>query len=102
MGATRALLAPDAAGVPGWQRLPAAGNRTGGAADDDFRAKGVAAFEDLFAACVELDVRFLVCEMGLRALGLERDSLRKDALFEHVGVATLMNGASADGSLLFI
>ena len=102
MGATRALLASDAEGIPGWRNLPAAENRTGGEADDDFRAKGVAGFEDLFAACVELDVRFLVCEMGLRALGLDRDSLRTDASFEHVGVATLMNGTSTDGSLLFI
>ena len=103
MGACRAVLAPDADGVPSWRRLPTTdGIMDGGAMDDDFAAKGVAGFEDLLAACGALGVRFMVCEMGLRALGLERDALRGDIEFEEGGVVTFLADASKNGAMLFV
>ncbi len=65
-------------------------------------ARGVATFEDLLAACAALDVRFMVCEMGLRAVGLSAADLREDVTFEEGGLVTFLNDASAAGAMLFI
>ena len=40
------------------------------------RKAGVGDFETLLEACVELGARFIVCEMGLRSLGIDRAGLR--------------------------
>lgn len=102
MGASRALVAADPDGVPGWRAMPAEAGGRGGEVDDGFAARGVATFETLLAACVELGVRFLVCEMGLKALGIDRATLRDDVRFAEGGVATFLDGASRDGAMLFI
>ena len=60
MGGVRAFL-PD-----GWRRLPGAGQ------DDALRARGVAGFAELLAAAVEMQVRLIVCEAGLKAEGLAK------------------------------
>ena len=36
------------------------------------RERGVGDFETLLQACVELGARFIVCEMGLRSLAIDR------------------------------
>lgn len=104
MGACRALLRAGADGVPAWRTLPAgeAEGADGGAADDLNAERGVATFEELLAACVDLGVRFLVCEMGLRAMGLVRDDLRADVPFEEGGVVTFLSDASRDGAVVFV
>ncbi len=48
----------------GWRRL------AGAERDADFVAAGVAGFETLWAACRELDVTVLACELALRIHGL--------------------------------
>lgn len=104
MDACRALVKPDADGTPPWRTLPVnsaqAGN--GGEMDDQFKDRNVATFEELLLACPELGVRFLVCEMGLKAIGLERTALRDDIAIEDGGVVTFVTDASADGMMLFI
>ena len=96
LGALRALVAADSSGRPGWMGLPvldeAAGASVadGGALDARNRARGVAGFEELLAACATLQVEFMACEMGLRALGLEADALRTDLKLERGGLATLL------------
>ena len=104
MEASRALTRPAADGTPAWRALPVAGGgwTDGGAMDDAFAARGLATFEELLAACPELGVRFLVCEMGLKAMGLERADLRDDIAFEDGGVVTFVTDASATGAVLFI
>ncbi len=102
MGACRAL-----AGHDGWRSLPVGGDSglkegDGGAADDAFGDKRVGTFEELLSACIEMKVRFLVCEMGLRALDMTTDDLRDDVPFEICGVVTFLNDASGDGGMLFI
>jgi peroxiredoxin family protein len=54
------------------------------------RQRGVGDFETLLQACVELGVRFIVCEMGLRSLSLDRSSLRTDVPFTVAGIVTLL------------
>lgn len=88
MGAARALV--------DWRTLP------GAAADDDLRAKGLAGFDELLEACVALGVTFMVCEMGLKALGIDAGSLRPDVPVTPGGVVTFLADASRDGGMLFI
>lgn len=103
MEACRALRKPDEAGMPGWRSIPGdERGRSGGAVDDDFAAKGVATFEELLAATVAMGVRFLVCEMGLRAMGLARAELREDVPLQEGGVVTFLNDASRDGAIVFV
>ncbi|MBL8658625.1 MAG: hypothetical protein JNM75_02585 [Rhodospirillales bacterium] len=86
----------------GWRALPGSDGRAGGAIDDDYRARGVAGFEELLAAGAELGVRLIVCEMGLRVAGLDRAALRADLAIEEAGLATFLADASAAGAITFI
>jgi peroxiredoxin family protein len=72
--------------------------------DEDHRVKAlrVAGFEDLLGACRDLGVRMLVCETALALAELKPDRLRGDAALETAGAVTFLNGASADGSVLFV
>ncbi len=103
MEATRALLRPGADGVPAWATQPvSAGETTGADLDATFQQRGVGGFETLLSACLELDVRFMVCEMGLKAMDLSREDLRPDIAFDVGGVVTFLNDAHKDGSVVFI
>ncbi len=97
MEAIRALAKRRGDGSPGWSALECAAAR-----DAEFSERGVATFEELFDACVALDVRIMVCEMGLRAVALTSDDLRHDFQHEEGGIVTFLNDASADGAMLFI
>lgn len=97
MGAARALLKND-----GWTKLPSEEAASAKEMDDLFKARGVGAFEELLEACAALGVSFQVCEMGLKALGMERGDLRADIAFKLGGVVTFLADASKDGAMLFI
>ena len=104
MGACHALLKKDERGAYPWREMELSnqgGGGNGGARDDQFKGLGVGAFEELLSACVDMGVKFMVCEMGLRAEGLTRADLRDDVPFEEGGVVTFLNDASKDGSILF-
>jgi peroxiredoxin family protein len=96
LGALHALVAADAQGRPGWMGLPlaevpaGAAIADGGALDARNRARGVAGFEELLQACAALQVEFMACEMGLRALGLAPEALRSDLTLRQGGLATLL------------
>ena len=96
LAATRALLAEDGQGRPGWAALPLSADLTetdvcdGASLDARNRARGVAGFEELLQACVALGVEIMVCEMGLRALGLDAQALRADVPIRAGGLATLL------------
>jgi peroxiredoxin family protein len=95
-GATRALLAADPGGRPGWAGLPLGPDLAtpeladGFALDVRNRERGVAGFEELLQACASLEVEFIVCEMGLRAQGLAGAALRPDLPIQRAGLATLL------------
>jgi len=100
MTACRALTSGD---PPGWTRLPCeTPGREAGPLDEIYRARGVAGFEELLESCVALGVRFLVCDMGLRAIDLNAKNLRADIPIEQGGLVTFLNDASADGAMLFV
>jgi len=103
MEATRSLLKPDTSEAPGWSlQNTSTCLETGADMDARFQDTQVADFETLLSACVELGVRFMVCEMGLKAMDLTRDELRADVPIEMGGVVTFLNDAHKDGSVLFI
>ncbi len=97
MGAIHALAPRQGDGSFGWTAMAGAAAR-----DAEYVARGVGGFEELFDACIGLDVRIMVCDMGLRAMGLSRDSLRQDLKYHSGGIVTFLNYASADGAMLFI
>jgi peroxiredoxin family protein len=96
LGALHAFVAADSDGRPGWMGLPVADDLAdpkisdGGALDARNQVRGVAGFEELLQACRALDVEFMACEMGLRALGLEPGALRADLAVQEGGLATLL------------
>ena len=107
MGACRALQQPGSDGRPAWGAMPLsegadAQHGDGASLDVAFRNRGIAGFEELLQACVALDVRFMVCETGLKALGLDRKGLREDVPLEEGGVVTFLNDASKTGALIFV
>ena len=79
LAATRAFLAAGADGRPGWAGQPLSPELRGARISPTARrwmpATAPAAwpgFEELLQACAGLGVEIIVCEMGLRAEGLER------------------------------
>lgn len=91
-----------------WRDLPvsqdkgADGRKNGGRMDDEYAALGIATFDSLLMACIELDVTFMVCEMGLRARDLEDMNLREDLAITQGGLVSFLQDATADGSIVFI
>lgn len=102
MWAGRALEKPLTDGSPAWVRLKCSDGQGAKAMDDGFKAKGVGSFEELLEACVTLGVTFMVCEMGLKALGMDPDGLRPDVPVAKGGVVTFLADASKTGGMLFI
>ncbi len=91
-GAVRALT-PD-----GWLGLD------GAPADEAARLarRGLAGFPELMEACRDLGVRFLACEMGLRAADLAPADLDPGLGVAPAGVVTFLNEAPRAGAILFI
>ena len=103
MWAGRALERPLADGSPAWTRLRVSeGSQSAAEMDAGFKAKGVGTFEELLEACVALEVTFMVCEMGLKALGMDPDNLRPDVPVAKGGVVTFLADASKTGAMLFV
>lgn len=87
MNGLRALAGPPP-GLDDWGR------------DALMRERGIGDFETLLQACVELGGRFIVCEMGLRALGIDRAALRTDVPFTVAGIVTLLEETKSGMRLL--
>ncbi|MEE9140087.1 MAG: DsrE/DsrF/DrsH-like family protein [Alphaproteobacteria bacterium] len=103
MGAIRALLADHGDGTPGWHALgPAEGGLGPGERDREFARRGVATFAELMDACRDLGVTFMVCEMGLRAMGLTPEELRGDIAYEEGGIVSFLADVSPAGQMVFI
>ena len=97
MEASHAVLADE-----GWHGLAGEEGRSAAEIDSGYVASGVAGFEELMTACAELGVRFMVCEMGLRALGLEGAELCGDLEITPGGVVSFLTDAGDQGRIVFI
>ena len=89
MSGIHALLGPPPP-LEGWER------------DAINKQRGVGDFETLLQACVELGVHFIVCEMGLRSLAIDRTKLRADLPFTVAGIVTLLEETKPGMHLLEI
>ncbi len=70
--------------------------------DEDFAGKGVATLDELIDICAELGVEYMVCEMGLRAEGLENSPPRSGLDLKRTGIVTFLNDAEPSGSIVYI
>jgi peroxiredoxin family protein len=86
MAATRAL-------TPAWANAER---------EADLSDKGLATFEELLSACVELDAVFMVCEMGLRDCRLTRGELRPDVPVTEGSAVSFLADASDKGAVLYV
>lgn len=102
MEAIRALKIPGGDTSPGWHALRAGDGRGAREVDEEYGSRGVARFNELLEACRDLGATFMVCEMGLRAAGLEMADLRVDIDYRQGGLVTFLNDARADGAVVFI
>ena len=68
----------------------------------NLKQQKLATFEELVTACAEMGASFIVCEMGLRALRLERGQLRPDIKVEEGSVVSFIADASSNGAMLYI
>lgn len=102
MGAIRALLGDAADGTPGWHALRAGeGGLTPAARESVLKKRGAATFAELLSACADLGVTFMVCEMGLRATGIEASELRTDIEIAEGGIVTLLR-ATEGGRIVIV
>ena len=94
--------------LPDWRDMPISpgqeieARESGGTMDARFAQQKIATYEELLSACVELDVTFMVCEMGLRARDLSADDLRQDVPVTPGGLVTFLSGAAHHGNIVFI
>ncbi|MGY8996325.1 MAG: DsrE family protein [Alphaproteobacteria bacterium] len=66
----------------GWRDL------SGSDRDDALKARNVADMETLLEVCAAMDVTFMVCEAGLKALDMSAEGLRDDLDVEVTGLVT--------------
>lgn len=98
MGACAAIAGDD-----GWRELPSEKpDMSASDRDEQFEARGVATMNELIESAQELGITFMVCEMGLRAEGLENQPIREGMTITRTGVVTFINEASADGSIIYV
>ena len=103
MGACNALIETMTNGSPGWSDMPLSDEPgVGSDRNSYYQNNGIATLEELFDACKAFKVKFMVCEMGLKAKKFEKHSLRTDVDIETGGVVSFINDASKNGSIVFI
>jgi len=67
-----------------------------------FTADGLATFEELLAACRDLEATFMVCELGLRAENLTAGDLRVDITITQGSAVSFLSDASGNGAMLYV
>ncbi len=97
-----ALLKSADGEPPAWHGLISTDGRSGIEAESDNIERGAASFAELLEACSTLGAEFMVCEMGLRAIGRSRDEVRDDIEIVDGGLVTFYQGAGRDGEIVFI
>jgi len=86
----------------GWRTMTTADGKSGAQMDAGFTARNIGTMEELIEACTALGARFIVCEMGLKALDQTADTLRDDLTIEIAGLVTFLSDAEQDGQIIFI
>ena len=79
----------------GWKQLKSS-NR-----NKHYVKLGLPGFEEMLKACIELSTRFMVCEMGLSLLKINKQLLRNDINIYEGGLFTFLEDSS-NGQIIFI
>ncbi len=77
-------------------------NWIGDSEEAERHGAGIADMEELMSSCIELKGRFMVCETGLRAAGLQFGDLREDIPVEQGSAVSFLSDASRHGVMLYI
>jgi peroxiredoxin family protein len=98
------LILDDFEGVPGWSLL---GNSENGQSalkrDQEHSKNGICTIDATLKACVELNVKFYRCEMGIVIAGLNKKGFRDDLPLKPGGLGTFLSEAEKDGGqIIFI
>lgn len=78
-----------------------AGTAAHAARDADLAARGVAGFAELLASAIEMQVRLIVCDAGLKATGRTEADLDPALQGEIAGLVTF-HEAVGDGSIVVV
>jgi peroxiredoxin family protein len=102
--ALRFFLAEAADGTPGWAALaPAENGKTAIERDTELCSDGIGTIEELAMACVELNVAFFRCDMGVKASKLDATTFRSDLPTRSGGlVSFLAEAEKEDSQVVFI
>lgn len=103
-GALHFFLAKAKDGAPGWATLgPAADGTTAIQRNKQFSCDGIGTIEEITAACIELNVLFYQCEMGIKGIRLDATTFRSDIPTQSGGLVSFLIEAERDQSqLIFI
>jgi len=103
-GALRFFSAVANDGTPGWATLaPAENSATAIERDDELSKVGIGTIEELAMACVELNVAFFRCDMGVKANKLDSATFRPDIPTRSGGlVSFLAEAEKEDSQIVFL
>ena len=69
--------------------------------NSDYIKQGLPDFEEMLQACIDLPIRFMVCEMGLNLLKINKQLLRNDINIAEGGLFTFLEDSSK-GQIIFV
>ena len=93
------FLADASDGTPGWAALNS--GETGKNSiqqNEEFRNDGVGTIDELALACVNLNVSFYRCDMGVKATKLDAAMFRTDIPTQSGGLVSFLSEAEKEGS----
>jgi peroxiredoxin family protein len=98
------FLAQASDGTPGWAALNSA--ETGKSPierNEEFKNSGIGTIEELALACVDLNVSFYRCDMGVKATKLDASAFRTDFPIQIGSLVSFLSEAEKEGSqIIFI
>lgn len=96
-------LTRGADGEPGWATMPVSeGGLDAAGFDARLGERNIGRMEELLEGCAALGVRFLVCESGLLAAGLDRGDLRSDLPIEVTGAVSFLASVPPGSATFFV
>ena len=101
MKSIRALTKNDK--IMGWNNLITETGESAKKFDLSLREKNLVNFEELISLCNNLEIKFMLCEMGMKYLNLNINNLRQDIDYLEGGLITILDQpADTNTRLLFI
>ena len=88
---------------PGWIKLRTENGDSAKKYLENLIEKKIVTVEELITICIDLDIKFMICEMGMKFLDLNKNDLRKDITYIEGGLLSILDQSeNSDSRLLFI